>query len=215
MELIRRLLPSKSEKMPRPPRNTASGCYRTAGLAFLQTQADGAADGILRGFMSLPDASKMRGPLHPIKMRRSLPRFELKLTRMGMLPALGTASLRPAKFPNIMVHVNVLISVVSVLLGLLGLLFVIGWQHQVARLVIGGVLIAAAILMFAALRLRPKQTTIVQKIDLTGDVAAQNLKCKNCGATLSNKSVTVQAGAIFISCEFCGTQYQLEEAPKW
>lgn len=110
---------------------------------------------------------------------------------------------------------NALISIVSVILGLLGLLFVIGWQHQVARLVIGGVLVGAAILMFATMRLRPKQTTIVQKIDLTGDVAAQQLKCKNCGSTLTNKSVTVRASAIFISCEFCGTEYQLEEAPKW
>jgi len=25
----------------------------------------------------------------------------------------------------------------------------------------------------------------------------------------------VKAGAIFISCGFCGTQYQIEEAPKW
>lgn len=111
--------------------------------------------------------------------------------------------------------VNVLISIVSAILGLLGLLFVIGWQHQVARLVIGGVLVGAGILMFATMRLRPKQTTIVQKIDLSGDVAAQELKCKSCGSTLTNKSVTVRAGAIFISCEFCGTQYQLEEAPKW
>jgi hypothetical protein len=110
---------------------------------------------------------------------------------------------------------NVVISIVSVILGLLGLLFVVGWQHQVARLVIGCVLIGAGILMFAMMRLRPKETTIVQKIDLTGDISAQELKCKSCGSTLSNKSVTVKAGAIFISCEFCGTQYQLEEAPKW
>jgi len=50
---------------------------------------------------------------------------------------------------------------------------------------------------------------------LTGDISTQELKCKNCGSTLTNKSVAVRAGAIFISCEFCGTQYQLEEAPKW
>lgn len=110
---------------------------------------------------------------------------------------------------------NILFSIFSVLLGLLGLLFVIGSQNQIGRYVIGGVLIAAGILLFAVTRLRPKQTTIVQKIDLSGDVATQELKCKNCGSTLSSKSVTVRAGAIFVSCEFCGTQYQLEEAPKW
>ncbi|MCI0411256.1 hypothetical protein L0222_00475, partial [bacterium] len=76
-------------------------------------------------------------------------------------------------------------------------------------------LMAAGVVLFLSSRLRPKQTTFVQKVDLSGDISAQELKCKNCGSTLTNKSVAVRAGAIFISCEFCGTQYQLEEAPKW
>ena len=110
---------------------------------------------------------------------------------------------------------NVLINVFAVLLGMLGLLFIVGSQGQTGRLVIGLVLIGAGVVMFAVSRLRPKQTTVVQKVDLTGDISTQELKCKNCGSTLTNKSVTVRAGAIFISCEFCDTQYQLEEAPKW
>ena len=110
---------------------------------------------------------------------------------------------------------SVLVNIFSVLLALLGLLFVIGFQHQIGRLVIGIILIAAGIILFATQKLRPKETTMVQKIDLSGDISAQQLKCKNCGSTLSNKSVTVRAGAIFIACEFCGTEYQLEEAPKY
>lgn len=104
---------------------------------------------------------------------------------------------------------------VSFLLGALGCLFIIGYQHQTGRLLIGLILIGAGVLLYATQRLRPKQTTIVQKVDLSGDISAQELKCKSCGSTLSNKSVEVKAGAIFIHCEFCGTEYQLEEAPKW
>jgi len=110
---------------------------------------------------------------------------------------------------------TILINVFAVLLAMLGCLFVIGYQGQVARLIIGLILIGAGVVLFATTKLRAKETTVVQKIDLTGDISAQELKCKNCGSTLSNKSVSVRAGAIFISCEFCGTQYQLEEAPKW
>jgi len=117
----------------------------------------------------------------------------------------------PANIRNMAVLINAL----SVILALLGLLFVIGFQGQIGRLVIGLVLIASGVVLFATTRLRPKETTVVQKIDLTGDISTQELKCKNCGSTLTNKSVAVRAGAIFISCEFCGTQYQLEEAPKW
>jgi hypothetical protein len=110
---------------------------------------------------------------------------------------------------------SILLNVFSLLLGLLGCLFIIGYQGQTGRLIIGLVLLGAAVVLFAANRLRPKETTVVQKIDLTGDIATRELKCKNCGSTLTNKSISVKAGAIFINCEFCGSQYQLEEAPKW
>ena len=110
---------------------------------------------------------------------------------------------------------TILINVFAVLLAMLGCLFVIGYQGQIGRLIIGLILIGAGVVLFATTKLRAKETTVVQKIDLTGDISTQELKCKNCGSTLSNKSVSVRAGAIFISCEFCGTQYQLEEAPKW
>ncbi|MCZ7670364.1 MAG: hypothetical protein M5U34_26000 [Chloroflexi bacterium] len=32
---------------------------------------------------------------------------------------------------------------------------------------------------------------------------------------LSEKSISVEAGAIFVNCEYCGASYQFEEKPKW
>jgi uncharacterized membrane protein YfcA len=110
---------------------------------------------------------------------------------------------------------SILINVLSAVLGLLGALFVIGSQGQVGRIIIGIILIAAGIVLFATTRLRPKETTVLQKIDLTGDISTKEMKCKNCGGVLTSKSLSVKAGAIFVSCESCGTSYQLEEAPKW
>jgi hypothetical protein len=110
---------------------------------------------------------------------------------------------------------SILINVLSLLLGLLGALFVIGSQGQIGRVVIGLILIGAGIVLYATTRLRPKETTVVQKVDLTGDISTQEMKCKNCGGTLTNKSLSVKAGAIFVTCEYCGSSYQLEEAPKW
>ena len=110
---------------------------------------------------------------------------------------------------------SILINILSVVLGLLGALFVIGSQGQIGRIVIGVILIGAGIVLYSTTRLRAKQTTVVQKIDLTGDISTQEMKCKNCGGTLTSKSITVKAGAIFVVCEYCGSSYQLEEAPKW
>ena len=105
----------------------------------------------------------------------------------------------------------------SALLGLFGVIFLIGSSQGNAgfRIVIGIVLLGAAALLVFLGRMKAPERTIVQKIDLTGDVAAQDLKCKSCGGKLDSNNVTVEAGAVFIKCPYCGAQYQLEEAPKW
>jgi len=105
----------------------------------------------------------------------------------------------------------------AALLGLLGLVFVVGAQGRVMTMVVGVVLMAAAaVLIYLALQ-RPKQTThtVVQKIDLSGDVNLQDMTCRQCGGSLGKESISVKAGAVFVNCQYCGAAYQLEEEPKW
>jgi hypothetical protein len=102
------------------------------------------------------------------------------------------------------------------LLGILGIMFVVGAQGQWMRVVVGVVLMAAAAALVWLARQQPKRTTtIVQKIDLSGDVNLQDMTCRSCGGSLSKQSITVKAGAVFVNCEYCGAAYQLEEEPKW
>ena len=105
----------------------------------------------------------------------------------------------------------------AVVIGFFGFMFVVGAQGQWLRVVIGVVLLAAAGVLVYLTRVRPqpKQTTLVQKIDLSGDVNLQEMQCQACGGTLSEKSLDVKAGAVFVKCEYCGAAYQLEEEPKW
>jgi hypothetical protein len=105
----------------------------------------------------------------------------------------------------------------AVLLDLLGLVFIIGAQGQWVRVVVGVVLFGASGALLVLTRMRPAEstTTVVQKIDLTGDVRLKDLKCRSCGGTLTEKSLEVKAGAVFIHCEYCGAAYQLEEDPTW
>ena len=107
--------------------------------------------------------------------------------------------------------------VLAALLGLLGLVFLIGFQGQIVRLIVGLVLLVAAGVLVYLMRVQPKptETTVVQKIDLSGDVNLEGMKCQVCGAPLSQDSIRVEAGAIFVSCEHCGSSYQFEEEPKW
>lgn len=105
----------------------------------------------------------------------------------------------------------------AVSLGLLGIVFVAGNQGVVLRIVVGVVLLAAAVALVVAMRLRPRveQRDIVQRIELSGDVRPEELTCNRCGASLAEDALEVRAGAVFVSCRYCGAAYQLEEAPKW
>ncbi len=53
------------------------------------------------------------------------------------------------------------------------------------------------------------------KIDLSGDINLDSLKCKSCGGSLSKNNIEMVAGAPVVSCPYCNSSYQLTEEPKW
>ena len=84
---------------------------------------------------------------------------------------------------------------------------------------VGGLLVLIGVGIIVAVRLRepkPKpEVTIHQQVDLTGEVDAEALKCRNCGSPLDKSAIGVVEGAIMVTCPYCGTTYQLTEEPKW
>jgi Zn finger protein HypA/HybF involved in hydrogenase expression len=107
--------------------------------------------------------------------------------------------------------------IIAAVLGFFGVMFVVGAQGQIIRVIVGVILMAGAGVMIYLTRVRPKheETTVVQKIDLSGDVKLEEMTCRNCGGTLDDENLSVRAGAIFVECPYCGASYQIEEAPKW
>jgi hypothetical protein len=104
-------------------------------------------------------------------------------------------------------------------LGLLGLVFLVAAPQgrTAARVVVALVLLAAAATLITLVRMKAPRhtTTVVQRIEVGGDISVEKLKCRACGGTLDEKALSVKAGAIFATCPYCETSYQLEEAPKW
>jgi len=89
----------------------------------------------------------------------------------------------------------------------------------VGRLVVGVILVGIGLAIIVAVKMRepkPEQKVVVeQKIDLSGDIELEKLQCRNCGAELDKKSITLAQGAVIVSCPYCGTSYQMVEEPKW
>ena len=107
--------------------------------------------------------------------------------------------------------------VLAVCVGVVGVIFLVGNQGLPQRMVVGAVLIVAAIALAGLTRLKAPEPSvrIVQNVDLPGDSRLEQLKCRSCAAPLDAKSVELREGAIFVKCPYCGTSYQIEEAPKW
>ena len=111
--------------------------------------------------------------------------------------------------------------ILAIVVGAVGLIFLVAAPTDPGktwpRLGIGGVCFVAALVIVALMRMRPQHVTHVQKmkVDLTGDVSLEKIMCQQCGGEFSSDSVNVVAGAVFVKCEYCGAQYQLEEEPKW
>ncbi len=88
----------------------------------------------------------------------------------------------------------------------------LGW------LIVGIILVGAGLALVWLVTRKPKPQTpvnVTYKVDLSGDVNLETLKCKSCGGTLTPENVKMVAGAPVVSCPYCGTTYQLAEEPKW
>ena len=106
---------------------------------------------------------------------------------------------------------------IALITAVLGFIFLVGNQGQPLRILVGVVLLiaAAAIIYLAYLQSKVKETAGTQRIDLSGDVSIEEIRCRSCNAPLSKEQISVKAGAIFVECDHCGATYQFEEEPKW
>ena len=113
--------------------------------------------------------------------------------------------------------------IVAAILIFFGVLFV--WaafspEGEGGWILVGVISVAIGLGIIALIKFRepkPAQAPqeIIQKIDLSGDIELETLKCQKCGGELQKDSISIKEGAIFIDCPYCGSAYQMVEEPKW
>jgi len=105
----------------------------------------------------------------------------------------------------------------------LGLLFLLASFPNSSHAFSLGWLITAAVLFVLGwlivhwVNSRPiiQQVEIKHTLDAPGDLKLQEMRCRQCAGTLGKDNITVAEGGISVTCPYCGSTYQLEEAPKW
>jgi Zn finger protein HypA/HybF involved in hydrogenase expression len=60
-----------------------------------------------------------------------------------------------------------------------------------------------------------EQKTIVQKLEVSGEMKAVALKCPNCAASVDANSIKMVSGVPYATCPYCGHTFEVSEEPKW
>jgi hypothetical protein len=111
--------------------------------------------------------------------------------------------------------------IAAAILIFFGVMFVwaaFGEQSRPEYIAIGlaTILVGFGLIWLARRREKTTVTTeIIQKIELSGDIDLEKIKCEFCGGPLGSDDISMVAGAPVVKCPYCGSSYQIVEAPKW
>jgi len=115
--------------------------------------------------------------------------------------------------------------IVAAILFFLGLIFVISAgaqtlqnqpQQQALRLIEGAImLIVGSAIAYAAYAFSRKPTTIINRVEVSGQMKAASIKCPNCSASVDADSIKIVSGVPYATCPYCGTTFEVTEEPKW
>jgi len=98
----------------------------------------------------------------------------------------------------------------------IGLLF--AWAGSVrlaaTRIPIGLFMVLAGVGIIYMVRRRvPRE--VVQKVDVSGRMVAQEVLCPHCSASLNLGTMVVVGGVPTIKCTYCDNSFEVTEEPKW
>ena len=82
----------------------------------------------------------------------------------------------------------------------------------VVSLILFAVGFALAVVTYYATR-KPK--TIIQQLELSGQMKAAALKCPHCSASVEANQIKIVTGVPYAKCLYCGNTFEVAEEPKW
>jgi DNA-directed RNA polymerase subunit RPC12/RpoP len=94
-----------------------------------------------------------------------------------------------------------------------GIIFALASAYDYTRLVVAAMLFIVSFGIAYYITRKPK--TIVQKLEVSGDMKAVALKCPDCSASVDAKSIKIVDGVPYATCPYCGHTFEVTEEPKW
>jgi DNA-directed RNA polymerase subunit RPC12/RpoP len=89
-------------------------------------------------------------------------------------------------------------------------------QAGFSRLIVSGILFLAGVAVIAGIYYTTrKPKTVIQQVELSGQMKGASIKCPNCGASVDANRIKIVQGVPYATCPYCGTTFEVTEEPKW
>ncbi len=104
----------------------------------------------------------------------------------------------------------------------LGLIFIVASGTE--NVMTGAVMILVAVGIFVFIyyseKIQASKPTLVSqtfnvKMEGSGRLDEKEMKCRTCGAPITEKDLKIVQGGVMVTCAYCGAAYSLQEEPKW
>jgi len=102
--------------------------------------------------------------------------------------------------------------VVAVLL-FFGIIFALASVYEPTRLIVAALLFAVSLGIAYYVTKKPK--TIIQRLELSGQMKVVALKCPTCSASVNADNIKIVSGVPYATCPYCGQTFEIAEEPKW
>jgi DNA-directed RNA polymerase subunit RPC12/RpoP len=89
-------------------------------------------------------------------------------------------------------------------------------QATLTRLVTSGILFVIGVALIVGIYFTTrKPKTVIQRLEVSGQMKATSIKCPNCGASVDPNQIKIVSGVPYATCPYCGTTFEVTEEPKW
>jgi len=113
------------------------------------------------------------------------------------------------------VNIKIIIigAIAVVVLFFFGIIFALASVYAPTRLIVAALLFVVGFGIVYYISRKPK--TIIQKLEVSGEMKAVSLKCPNCSASVDANQIKIVSGVPYATCPYCGHSFEVAEEPKW
>jgi len=120
----------------------------------------------------------------------------------------------PEVISNVSVNLKtVLGAIVIAVLFFFGIIFALASVYAPTRLIVAALLFVVGFGIAYYVTKKPK--TIVQRLEVSGQMKEVALKCPNCSASVNANEIKIVSGVPYATCPYCGQTFEITEEPKW